>query len=81
MRSRNLLHSKDVERFKQWLIDKGYKLEKPKGFYEILRWKGNKGKPMPMVFRRYNGAQVHVTTNVTAEGYVRAFIREKRNNT
>jgi hypothetical protein len=75
MRARNLLHRTKLDEFKQWLESHGHRLQEPKGDYEVLRWKGKKGKPMPMVFDRHEGD--HLTTNATATGYVRQWVNSR----
>jgi hypothetical protein len=83
--SRNLLHVDKLEAFRAWLEASGYRILPPRGEFEVLRWKGNPGRPMPIVFWR--GAKptkerpyaiLHYTTNDAAYSYVRRFIRETR---
>jgi len=78
MRSRHLLHRSKLEEFKQYLIDQGIEVLPNKGDYEVLRWKGLAGTPMPIVFDRHGGD--HFTTNGEASKYVFRWIKSKRDN-
>lgn len=72
MARRNLLHRDKLIEFECYLKVKGHTLLEPKGDYELLRWKGEKGKPMPIVFDRNKGD--HLSLNDSAEKYVREFL-------
>jgi hypothetical protein len=37
MAVRNLLHKNKAEKFKTWLIEKGWSIEANKGIYEVIR--------------------------------------------
>jgi len=76
MRNRSQLHRTKIDEFREWLTAKGYELLEPKGDYEVMRWRGNDGKPMPIVFDRLQGD--HFTVNETASGYVKTWLKERR---
>lgn len=42
MARRNLLHKTKLEDFKAWLIQEGWKIEEPKGIWEVFRARANK---------------------------------------
>lgn len=73
MANRGLLHRSQLDSFKAWLEACNYQILKPKGNYEVLRWKGDTGKPMPIVFDRHKGD--HYTLNGQAEKFVRRFLK------
>lgn len=77
MANRGLLALHKVAEFKSYLEQRGLRPESGKAEYEVLRWKGKPGKPMPIVFNR-NGDRDHLSCNDAAVPYVRAFIREGR---
>lgn len=75
MAKRNLLHKKNLEEFKAWLVDHGRTLLPTKGDYEVLRWKHGKGD-MPIIF---NGkSPVHYSCNDVAIPSIRKFIEYKK---
>lgn len=78
MANRNTLHRSKLPEFEQWLRDKGFQLRKPKGHYEVLRWVGRPGRPMPIVFDRHKGD--HLTLNSQAEVYCTMWLEENRAN-
>lgn len=51
MAVRNLLHINHLESFAKWLLKNGWKLEEPKGDYEVLR--ARKGKTFFPVYRKH----------------------------
>jgi len=75
MSNRSLLHRSKLEEFKQWLADNGWKIEKPNGGYEVLRWKGETRQPKPIIYDRHDGD--HYTANDAAVPYVYQFIKTR----
>lgn len=77
MASRNLLAIDKLQEFKDWLVRQGFSIKPCKGQYEVLRWKGPKGRPLPIVFRQA-ASKVHLTCNHEAAQYVREWLRTKK---
>ncbi|MDB4575401.1 hypothetical protein N9112_00395 [bacterium] len=73
MANRNTLHRNKLDAFIEWLQSEGHKLSPPIGAYEVLRWKGKSGEPMPIVFDRHGGD--HLVLNGSAENYVKRWLR------
>jgi len=78
MGNRSILHRTKLNDFKEWLKSRGIAIHPCKGQYEVLRWEGKQGQPMPMVFDRHDGD--HYTVNVAAEPLVRKWLTEKWND-
>lgn len=77
MANRNALAISKLEDFKQWLDGNGVKFRKPKGIYEVLRWKSDiKGEAMPILFKK-DSATVHLTCNESAKSYLTAYFRSR----
>lgn len=76
MRTRALLHRNKLEDFKKWLLANGYEYKENQGTYEILRWKGKAGQPIPMIYDRDRGD--HLTASNSAYSFVRRFIRQRK---
>ena len=77
MANRNTLAISKLEEFKEWLISEGFKMIKPKGVYEVLRWKSDgKGEAMPIVFKAKS--RVHLSCNESAARFVRVWLRHKQ---
>jgi hypothetical protein len=78
MANRNTLAISKLGEFKEWIIEQGLKPLKTKGIYEVLRWKSDeKGEAMPVIFQK-DVAKVHLTCNKSAERFVKAWFRRKR---
>ena len=78
MANRNTLAISKLEEFKEWLIEQGVKPLKPKGCYEVLRWKSDcKGEAMPVIFQK-DSATVHLSCNESAYRFVKVWIRNKK---
>ena len=76
MAIRNVLHRNKLEEFKRFLTSLNYKLLEPKGFFEVLRWKNDKGEPMPIIF---NGSSPeHLSCNNAARPFIYKFINQNK---
>jgi len=51
MAIRNILHKSKLKDLENWLAEKGWNIESPKGEYEVLRATRPKNKPL-IIFRR-----------------------------
>jgi len=80
MSDKGLLAKSKLPAFKAWLEEHGYKVLRPTGPFEVLRWKGPVGVAMPIIFERHQGT-VHFTCNRSAEPFVRRWIREAHDET
>lgn len=78
MAHRSLLHRNSLDSFKCWLVDNNIKIKENKGSFEVLRWLGEKGRPMPIIFDRHGGD--HYTCNHEAVKYVRKWLEEKKDD-
>lgn len=79
-RDRALLHKTKLDDFRAWLIAQGYEIRKLPctfGFYEVLRWRGVSGEPMPIIFDRHDATE-HYTCNASAVRYVRRWLNERK---
>ena len=81
MANRNTLSANQVEKFKAYLVADGWKLQEPKGDYEVLR-ATKEGKRYPLiVYERLNTTAgkdiVHYTLLDRDVGIVRAFLKKK----
>jgi hypothetical protein len=79
MGNANLLHKNKFNEFRKWLEDRGEVLMQPKGSFEVLRWKGKKGRNMPIIFSRIEYPE-HYSCNAEAAKYVRSWLRSKKEN-
>lgn len=76
MGTKALLHRNKIEEFKEWLEINNHFVLPIRGNYELLRWKGEPGKAMPIVFNRNTGD--HLSVNESAVPYVHSFIRSQK---
>ena len=79
MANRNTLSVKNLECFKKWLVADGWKIQEPKGCYEVLRATKD-GKKYPLIIYKRdttNGGKnlVHYTVNDRDMGVIRAYLR------
>ncbi len=77
MANRELLHRSKLLEFRDWLRSKGVQLLEPHSEYEVVRWMGRPGRPMPIIFGRRRRGD-HLTLNAEAERWVRRWLRERR---
>ena len=78
MANRSALAISKLDDFKEWLAGKGVKFKKPKGDYEVLRWKSDvKGEAMPIVFINYS-SNMHYSCNNSAATYLSAYFRHRK---
>lgn len=75
MANRSLLHKKKLEPFKNWLLANGWKLEEPKGEYEVLRARYSE-KQEPLIIYEKLDAKEHLTVMDKDFNIVRAFLYE-----
>lgn len=62
----------DLPRLKGWIEAQGYKLLEPTGEYEVMRWQGEPGEPMPIIF--WSTKSRLLTVGVGAQKTVRRFL-------
>ena len=77
MANRSDLAISELGKFEAWLVGKGHPLLMTKGCYEVLRWQGHKGQPMPIIFQK-DGAKVHLSCNESAHEFVRTYLNHKK---
>jgi hypothetical protein len=77
MSNRSLLHRSKIEDFKNWLKEDGWKIEQPKGIYEVVRATKGTRKPL-IVYTRDNKGNEHITVQDRDVPVVRAYIRDRR---
>jgi hypothetical protein len=76
MRDRRLLALSKLGEFAAWAKTKGYRREKTKGHYEVLRLRKPGEKPR-LYFRRDVGGGVHATCQAASVGLVKRWLRER----
>ncbi|MET4294741.1 hypothetical protein ABIB06_006574 [Bradyrhizobium sp. LB8.2] len=76
MANRHLLHRSKMDAFKQWLTDKGYIIEAPKGVFEALRFRASPNNPPIIIHDRLWGD--HFTAYGTGLNIVRRFISDTK---
>lgn len=74
MAIRNVLHRSKLEEFKSWLSERDITLLEPKGVFEVMRWKNEKGQPMCIIFD--GKSPQHLSCNNAARPMVFKFINE-----
>lgn len=79
MANRNTLSVDGLEDFKKWLITDGWKIQEPKGDYEVLR-AVKEGKKHPLIVYKKDNTNsgtklVHYTVCDRDVGVVRAYLR------
>lgn len=77
MANRQTLHIKHLEEFKVWLIKDGWKIEEPKGFYEVLRARKEK-RQFPLIVYKKDAAKQHLSLMERDMRVVRAFLKERK---
>lgn len=75
MANRNTLHKTKLGDFTEWLIQDGWTIQQPKGFYEVLRAK--KGKRTMLVFSKLE-AKEHYTIPDNCMGTFIAYLKSKK---
>ena len=77
MANRSLLALNKLDEFKEWLTDNNCKLLKPKGCFEVARWKSDvNGEAMPIIFNKLD-SKMHFSCNEVAAAYVRGWIKQR----
>ena len=72
MATRNLLHKRHLEAFKEWLIKCGWKIHEPKGIYEELR--ASRGSKWLILYCRAD-AKEHYSVRDVDCSTVRRFLK------
>lgn len=75
MATRNLLHKSKLEDFKKWLIKKGWKIEDPKGIWEVFRARSQK---RIIIFYDTIDSKEHYSIPENCNDIVRRFINENK---
>ena len=75
MANRHMLHISKLEDFKDWLVKDGWKIEEPKGIYEVLRAR-NAGRKNPLIVYTKADAKEHLSLMDRDSGVVGAFLRD-----
>lgn len=76
MANRNTLHINAIDDFKKWLIDDGWEIQTPKGFYEVIR--ATKGRKTFIAFIRLKSNLQHLSTSDENASVVRAYLKDKK---
>lgn len=76
MATRNLLHKSKLENFKNWLIEKGWKIETTKGQYEVLR--ANKANNKTLIIFTRNELKEHYTVPDSHIKLIYSFLNQKK---
>ena len=79
MANRHLLAVNKLEEFKNWLIKNGWKIEKTKGEYEVLRAVKSTRKLPLIVYKRLKDNLEHFSVSDYNEKYVAHFIYDRKN--
>ena len=74
MAVRSMLHHSHIEPLKKWLINDGWIIQNPKGFYEVLRATKDGKRPL-IIYTRLN-AKEHYSIDERDMSIIRAFIRD-----
>ena len=82
MANRHTLATNKLDDFKTWLFSDGWQIQRPKGFYEVLR-ATKEGRKYPLiVYQRHdtnNGTPlIHYTVQDRDMGVLRAYLRKER---
>lgn len=83
MANRHILSITKLEDFKTYLLSNGWKLDAPKGDYEVLRASKTGRKHPLIVYERssYMVERVHLTVQDRDVSIIRNFINSKKGNT
>lgn len=77
MANRSRLHINKLEDFKAWLINDGWKIEEPKGIYEVLRAR-KAGRKNPLIVYKKASAKEHLSIMGRDIGVLGAYLRDCR---
>ena len=77
MANRYMLHKNSLEDFQKWLIDDGWKIEKTKGVYEVLRAR-KAGRANPLIVFSKADVKEHLTVMDRDMPVIGAFLRDKK---
>lgn len=78
MANRNLLHISKLEGLKEWLTKDGWKIEQPKGEYEVVRAR-KPGRKDPLIIYRKQKTREYLSIMDRDNSVVAAFLRDKQN--
>lgn len=80
MANRQTLHKSRLKAFAQWLVYDGWKIEEPKGEYEVLRaTKKNKKKPL-LIYKTLKDNFEHYTYADEFNGIVKQFVKDVKSD-
>lgn len=77
MANRSTLHISKLDAFKEWLVKDGWKLEEPKGRYEVLRAR-KQGRKNPLLVYEKLDAKEHLSLLDRDTGVIGAFLRDSK---
>lgn len=77
MADRRTLHISKLEAFKKWLVEDGWRIEEPKGIYEVLRARKPGRRHLLMVYKK-DRAKEHLSMLDRDAGVLMAFLRDKK---
>lgn len=80
MANRHLLAVNKLDEFKDWLIQNGWKIEEPKGYYEVLRARKNTERLPLIIYERAKENLVHLSVSDWNAKYVAQFIYSRNPN-
>ena len=75
MANRHTLHISQLADFKKWLEKDGWKIEEPKGIWEVLRAR-KQGRKNPLIVFQKKDAKEHLSIMDRDSGVVGAFLRD-----
>lgn len=78
MADRSRLHISKLEDFKLWLEKEGWKIEQPKGIWEVLRAR-KEGRQFPLIVFKKMNAKEHLSVSEKDIGVLNAFLRYCKN--
>lgn len=78
MAKRAILHKNKLDDFKKWLVEDGWKTERLKGNYEVLRARKQDHKH-PLIIYDRNNANEHYTVLERDAGIISAYLNTRKN--
>ena len=75
MADRSRLHISKLEDFKEWLVKDGWKIEEPKGTWEVLRAR-KAGRQNPLIVYTKMNAKEHLSVMDRDSGVIGAYLRD-----
>lgn len=74
MADRRTLHINKLEDFKKWLVKDGWRIEEPKGIYEVLRARKPGRQHLLLIYKK-DSAKEHLSFMDRDAGVIRAFLQ------